>query len=137
MKQETYIGQTVYKIGVNILEDKYKPSIYKEGVIIEELKIIYQTDLKIALSDEYITILSKDNGNKSEYNTYIGELCIIVETDHKYWSNGLFCKIYTLDNSGEMIDSILSDIAKTVKTKYSFLFNGLFEKLNNLKIEIL
>jgi len=138
MKQETYIGQSVYYIEVNILEDRTKPSICKEGIIIEPLKIVHQTSKKIALSDDYITRLDIPKNERIEpCSTCLNELYIRVESDETYWSNGLFCKIYTLDNSGATIDKILLDIAKKVRAKYGFLYDGLGDKLNKLKIEIL
>ena len=138
MKEITHIGQSVYYIEVNILEDLTKPSIYKEGIIIEPLKIVHQTSKKIALSDDYITTLDiPENGKKEPCSTYLNEIYIRIESDETYWSNGLFCKVYSLDNSGATIDKILLDIAKKVKAKYGFLYNGIGEKLNKLKIEIL
>ena len=138
MKEITHIGQSVYRIEVNILEDLTKPSIYKEGIIIEPLKIVHQTSKKIALSDDYITTLDiPENGKKEPCSMYLNEIYIRIESDEAYWSNGLFCKVYSLDNSGATIDKILLDIAKKVKAKYGFLYNGIGEKLNKLKIEIL
>jgi len=138
MKQETYTGQTVYKIEVNVLEDKTKPTIYKEGIIIEPLKIVYQTGKKIAISDKYITTLDiPENDKKEPFYTYLNEIYVRVESDNAYWSNGMFCKVYALDNSGVTIDRILLDIAKKVKDKYGFLYDGISNKLNKLKIEML
>ena len=138
MKQETYIGQSVYRIDVNVLEDNIKPSIYKEGIIIEPLRIVHQTSKKIALSDDHITTLDiMENELRVPCSTYINDMYMRIETNDTYFSNGLFCRVYTLDNSRNTIDGILKDISKQVKAKYGFLYNGIGEKLNKLKIEIL
>ena len=57
-RNETKIGQPVWEVRINI-HSSSNQSISewrKEGIIIKQLSIVHQTDRKIALSDDFITL---------------------------------------------------------------------------------
>lgn len=137
-ENELKIGDKVYKININMPNSKSKSSsnFDKEGIFIEELTIVYQTKCKIALSDEQITIIEKDWMNdKLSCYSYINTTHVSVRTNETYFSNGIFATCYASDNSEKQIKKVKKEIINEVNKRYGFLFNGIEDKLDCLKIQ--
>lgn len=131
---ETEIGQKVWQIRINLPFDGKGDFLYKHGIFIEELSIIYQTNYKIALSNDWITCLDrKEKGKKKEsYQTYLDDLKISVKTKETYFPNGIFAIIYSTKEPTEaLLNSFKKEIKQQVEKEYSFLYN-IDELLNNL-----
>lgn len=129
MKKEfvlkTKIGQIVNHIEINILaKGSHETSLYKNGVHINPYKIVFQTNYKIALSNEWITILDRQHkgSRKDSFYHYLNEVDVYVRTKETYWPNGIFASCYTI----EPIDKCIKSMVKAIKLKiseYSFLFD--------------
>ena len=64
---KTEIGQKIWEIRINLPFNGVGDSLYKHGIFVDELSIVYQTGYKLALSDEWITTLyRKEKGKKKE-----------------------------------------------------------------------
>lgn len=132
--------QTVYEISINIRSEESKlntTSFHKDGVFVEEHKIVFQTSLKTALNDKYITLFYRQikDEKKSSYSDYIENINVSVVLKEDYFPNGIFCKCYTLENPEKIIKKMKRKIITEVNKNYGFLLNIDLEKtLNNMKI---
>ena len=135
--KELKIGDKVYKININIpsSESRSLSSFDEEGVFIEELTVVYQTKYKIALSDDFITLIDKKNRGNSSCFEHIEDINVSIRTKEDYFSNGVFAKCLTIYNSNKQIEKIKKEIINQVNKRYGFLFNGIENKLGNLKIK--
>jgi len=125
-KLATKKGQIVYKIDINIRDENSSScmtSCYPHGIIIKELKIVHQTQYKIALSDEWITLLDrqKEAQKKESYNHYLEEITVSVKTKETFWPNGIFAYCYTLDNPEKCLSKIKRKMIDQVNKDYGFL----------------
>lgn len=139
-EQKTKKGQTVYYIQVNIrsTDSKYNSSgVYLEGIFIEELKIVHQTNKKIALSDEYITTLDRKNeGEKHEsYKHYLEDISVNIVTKETFFPNGIFTHCYSLENPEKCIAKMKHKIINKINADYGFLrFANVEEIIEGFKI---
>jgi len=137
-KLKTEAGQKVYEIQLNLRSDESKnlsTTYHKEGTIIEELKIVYQTDSKIALSDEYITLLYRaEKGKKEEdYNLYLEKTYIRILTKETYFPNGIFAKCYSTKNPKVIIPKMKKVMLEKIDKEYGFLMsNDIKNKIESL-----
>ena len=132
----TEIGQKVWEIEINLPFDGIGDSLHKQGIFIGELEIVYQTDWKIAISDDWIsTLYRREKGKKKEsYCSYLDDLSVSVKTKETYFSNGIFAKVYSTKEPTEaLLNSFKKEIKQQVLKEYSFLHN-IDELLNNLKL---
>jgi hypothetical protein len=125
-KLNTKIGQVVNHIEINIRADSDKndtTSLYKEGIYIENLKIVYQTYHKIALDDTWITLLDrkKIDYRKERFYTYLEDCIVSIKTNETYFPNGVFGTIYTIGNTKTAIRKLGKAIEKEVNSRYGFL----------------
>lgn len=130
----TEVGQKIWCVKINLPFDGKGDSLYKHGIFAEELSIVYQTDYKIALSNDWITCLDrKEKGKKKEsYQDYLDNLNISVKTRETYFPNGIFAKIYsTKEPTEELLKSLKKELKRKIKFEYSFLHN-VDELINNL-----
>lgn len=132
----TEIGQKIWEIKINLPFDGVGDSLYQQGVFMEELEIVYQTDYKVALSNDWITCLDRKEKDKKKesYCSYLDNLSISVKTKETYFSNGIFAKIYSTKEPTEALISYLKrELKQSVEKEYSFLYNidNLLESLNN------
>lgn len=135
----TKIGQKVFKIEVNFrsaISRYHSSGIDKHGIYICELKIVHQTDRKIALSDKWITTLDRQKykERKDRFWHYLEDISISIKTKETYFPNGIFATCYTLKDPLKVIEKIKKEIVKKVNSEYGFLFDGIGEKLENLEI---
>ena len=133
---KTEIGQKIWEIRINLPFDGIGDSLYKHGIFIDELSIVYQTEYKLALSNDFITILDRlEEGKKKEsYCSYLDSLNVSVKIKETYSSNGIFAKIYSTKEPTEaLISDLKRELKQNVKKEYSFLYNidNLLESLNN------
>ena len=133
---KTEIGQKIWEIRINLPFNGVGDSLYKHGIFVDELSIVYQTGYKLALSDEWITTLyRKEKGKKKEsYCTYLDDLSVSVKTKETYFSNGIFAKIYSTKEPTEaLISALKRELKQNVEKEYSFLYNidNLLKSLNN------
>ena len=133
-KLKTKIGQRVSKIEINIRSDADKQkdtSINKEGVHINNLKIVYQTRYKIALNDSWITKLDRQSaqGKKSSYWHYLEDTRVNIVTRETFFSNGIFGTIYTTGSISDAIKKLTKAMQVKVNKEYGFLANIDIEKI--------
>lgn len=126
--QPTKIGQKIYYVQVNIRSAESmhnSTSMHQNGIFITEKKIAYQTIRKIALNDEWITILDrKRKGQRKEsYYRFLEEVCISIKTKETYWPNGIFASVHTTKDPEKMIGKIKKMIIKKIEDEYGFLRN--------------
>jgi len=123
---QTEVGQTVCEIRINMPTREPRFSSEKEGIFIKELEIVYQTERKIALSDEWITCLDRQEKDKKQesYNLYLENIAVSIKTkETAIFTNGIFAHCYTLEDPHRLIDKIQKTIIKTVEKEYGFLSN--------------
>jgi hypothetical protein len=125
-KLRTVKGQIVYKIELNIRTEATmdnSSSINKHGIFVEELKIVHQTNHKIALSDPFITLLyrQKEDQKKETYYHFIDDISVCIKTKETYWANGIFCTMYSLENPEKCISKMKSKIRTQINKEYGFL----------------
>ena len=123
---QTKKGQSVYYIELNIRskQDEMNTCVsYKSGLFIETLKIVHQTDRKIALSNEWLTVLDRKlEGSRTEsYHNHLENVCVSVKTKETYFPNGIFASGYFLDNSDKSITIIKNKIVQKINKEYGFL----------------
>ena len=137
MKEEVKIGDLVYCIRINMPNGTPFLDCEKEGIFIDRLNVVYKTDKKIALSDEWITRLDLYNGViRRPYEDYLEDIVVRIKSGEEILSNGIFATCYTINEPTFVISKIKRKIIKEVEEKYGFLFD-VKEKINNLKIESL
>lgn len=125
-KHETKKGQIVYLISLNIFaQDSAGKQYYsyKEGLFVEELKIVHQTNHKIVLSDPYVTLLDrKKEADRSEsYRHFLDDINVSVKTKETYFPNGIFCNCYTTESPEKIIKSMKHKIIIKINKEYGFL----------------
>lgn len=135
-KLKTKVGQVVYSIQVNIRSnaDKFNQSCSnKEGIHVEKLRIVYQTKYKIALSNDWITVLSRQTADarKESYNSYLDSINVCIKTQETYFPNGIFASCYSLENPEKCISKIKKEIIKKIENDYGFLRDMNIEKTIN------
>jgi len=136
-EKEIKIGDLVYCIRINMPNGTPFLDCEKEGIFIEKLKVVYKTDKKIALSDEWITKLDLYNGSiKRPYDSYLEDVMVRIKSGEEILSNGIFATCYTTNEPTFVISKMKRKIIKEIEEKYGFLFD-VKEKINNLKKESL
>ena len=125
-KLDTHIGQTVYDIEINVRADsdiRNSTSYHKHGIWIKELKIVYQTDYKIALSNEFISLLDrqKENERKESYKHFLEEITVSILTKERCFPNGVFCHIYSLKDPKKSLSKMKKEMIAKIQSDYGFL----------------
>lgn len=138
---ETKLGQKVYDIRINIIPNPRRSSTVSvfdsEGIFIDELKIVYQSQYKIALSGDWIPVLDrrKFNEKKESYKHFLEEIGVSIKTKETYFNNGIFAQCYTLQNPEKIIKKMTAEIAIKVEKEYGFLSNlNVWDKVGEMKI---
>lgn len=141
-KYETKVGQKVYLVNLNIRHDfdmDNKTGWNEHGIFVTELKIIQQTKYKIALSDEWITLIDRrKKGEKSEsYYNEFEKVSVRFLNKETYFPNGIFCSCYTLSDPKKSIKKIKSEILKKINKDYGWLriynFESRIEEMEIIK----
>lgn len=127
-KIETNKNQKVFLIELNVHSSKsnYNSySLYKEGLFVKELKIVHQTNHKIVLSDEFVTVLDRElEGQKKEsYKHCLDDISISIKTKETYFPNGIFCSVHTTGDVEKTILKIKQKIIRKINSEYGFLRN--------------
>ena len=127
-KLETKKGQIVYDIEVNVrseMDMNKRTDYHRQGIFVKELKIVHQTNRKIALSDEYITILDRQRkGDRNDsYNHYLGDINVYVVTKENYFPNGIFCSCKTIIDPKKQLEKMKREIVNKIEKEYSWLGN--------------
>jgi len=129
---QTKKGQVVYKINLNIHSNTPKyTSIDKEGLFVKELKIVHQTNYKIVLSDDFVTVLDrrKAEQKKESYQSYLEDVSIGIRTKESYFPNGVFCTCYTINDPVKIIKLIKRKMLDKINSEYGFLRFTNYEKV--------
>jgi len=132
-KLETKKGQTVYYVELNIHSGeatRFNTGLYSEGLFVKEKKIAFQSKYKIALNDDFITILDRqfDDRKKESYQTYLEDINVCIKTKETYWPNGIFAHCYTIENPEKCIKNIKHRIISKIEKEYGFLYNMDFKQ---------
>lgn len=125
-KQETKKGQIVYEIEVNIRSTESmdnRTSSNKHGIFVKELKIVHQTNYKIALSGDFIPLLDRkrEECRKDGYHHYFEDIKVSIRTKDTFWPNGIFTHLYSLENPQKGIGKMKKEIIKKINSDYGFL----------------
>lgn len=124
-RNETKIGQPVWVVRINIHSSSNESTSEwrKEGIIIKQLSIIHQTDRKIALSDEYITLLDRiEFGERKEsYQSVLEDIIISFVSKETYFPNGIFATAYTLESPEKFIPKMKKQMLVHIEKEYGFL----------------
>jgi len=130
---ETKKWQTVYEIKLNIHSEKpkYSSGIDKEGLFVKELKIVHQTNRKIVLSDEFVTLLDRRRAEqkKESYYNFLEDVSIRIKTKETYSPNGVFCTCYTIQEPEKTIKLIKRKMIEKINSEYGFLRFTDYEKI--------
>ncbi len=129
---ETKKRQIVYKINLNIHSNKpHYTSIDKEGLFVKELKIVHQTNYKIVLSDDFVTLLDRRQADrkKESYCHYLEDVNICIKTKESYFPNGVFCTIYTIQEPEKAIKLLKRKMLDKINSEYGFLRFTDYEKI--------
>ena len=136
--QETSVGQLVTKINLNILLGKSsKTTTTKEGLFIEKMKIVCQTPIKLALSNDWISVFDRQKkGEKKEsYNHYLEDIIIEVRLKDDLFTTGIFAICHTAGDVGNKIKLIKGKIIEKINEEYSFLVNDdLLDKIYEMEV---
>lgn len=143
-KLQTKKGQTVYYIKVNIRSEESlgRPSLSDEhGIFVKELKIVHQTNHKVVLSDEFVTVLDrmKKDQKKESYHNNLEDPKVYVKSKETYWANGIFSYMYSLEDPQKCISKMKRKIKDQINKDYGFLrfidLEGVLEnmEINNIK----
>ncbi len=140
-KLNTFIGQKVYHIEINIRDDKSKrnsTSLDKEGIFIKEFTIVHQTRRKTAISNEWISTFDRQKiGEKKEsYNSYLNDPTVRIKTKETYFANGIFSTMYSLEDPKKAIKKIKKAIIEKINSEYGFLrFADIENIINSFEIK--
>lgn len=123
---QTTKGQTVYRVAIGIraaLSMSNATTQYPHGIQVQKLKIVHQTKYKIALSDDWLTLLDRiQEGRKKEsYHRCLESCEVSIVTRESYFPNGIFAHIYTTGDPQKAIGKMRTAIKKKVHHEYSFL----------------
>ena len=130
---ELQVNQKVWKIQINKVINA-KSDLYKNGVTINEHKIIGKSEYKICINTDHFTTFNyvKDGGKKDKYGDYIDTVCISIKTKEDYFGNGIFSTLYsTKKPSKPILKRIVREISLKIDKEYGFLFNGFKSELDN------
>lgn len=119
-------GQVVHLIRINICtgsQPSYVLKSEKDGLSIMDMKIIHQTRIKIALNDDWITILDRllCEGKKNDYSHYLGDISISIKVNDSLFANGIFSTCYTIENPEKIIKKMKRKIMLKIDKEYGFL----------------
>ena len=133
-KIDTEVGQSVYEIRINMPTTPNNNSFDKEGIFVTEHKISFQTIRKISLNDDWITTFDRlQKGKRQEsYQNAIGYTIVSVKTNETYFSNGVFGRLFTIEDPKQEIKRLKRDIEKEIQSKYSFL-NGIIDRMYSMQ----
>jgi hypothetical protein len=126
---DTKIGQKVYEINLNVRSPESKhnsTSYHSDGCHIEELEIVYQSKYKIALSDDFITLLDRQRKDKRKdsFYSYLDNIKVSIITKETYFPNGIFCRCYSLKNNKSVINKMKKAMLEKIEKEYGFLFSS-------------
>jgi len=124
-RNETKIGQPVWVVRINI-HSSSNQSISewrKEGIIIKQLSIVHQTDRKIALSDEFVTLLDRIEfgKRKEDHQSALEDVSVSFVSKETYFPNGIFAKAYTLEKPEKFIPKMKKQMLVHIEKEYGFL----------------
>jgi len=124
-RNETKIGQPVWEVRINI-HSSSNQSISewrKEGIIIKQLSIVHQTDRKIALSDDFITLLDRiEFGKRKEsHQGVLEDVSISFVSKETYFPNGIFATAYTLEKPEKFIPKMKKQMLVHIEKECGFL----------------
>jgi len=122
----TFTGQKVYEINIGIRAESSKhqtTTYHRDGIFIEEHKIIFQTPYRIALDNDYIETITrlKKDGKVETYNSYLEKCNVSIITKEDYFPNGIFGRVLTIGKVEKGIAKLKKKIAQEVREKYGFL----------------
>lgn len=122
-KLQTKVGQTVYRIEVNMRAGYSSSTSYKDGIWVETFKIGYQTNRKIALNNEYMMVLDRQHldERKESYKNFLEDISVSVKTKETFWPNGVFCLCYTLENPEKTLAKMKRKMIEKINNEYGFL----------------
>lgn len=123
-RDETKIGQPVWDIRINIHSSSNQSvsEWRKEGIIVKQLSIVHQTASKIALSDEFITLLDRiEFGKRKESHQGLEDVSISFVSKETYFPNGIFATAYTLEKPEKFIPKMKKQMLVHIEKEYGFL----------------
>lgn len=138
---ETKINQTVYHIELNIRDDNSlynQTSLNPHGLFVSKLKIVYQSKFKIALNNEWITCLDREriNVRKDDYHHYLEDISVRIISNERYFANGIFASMYTLNDPSKQINKIKKSIQNKINKDYGFLrFCNIEQVIDSFNLE--
>lgn len=128
------IDQTVWYIKIDnaVKENSYT----KNGIKIEELKIIGISKYYICLNNDYFTTIDLEReGVKKErsYRRYLGDVSVSIRTGDSILGDGVFISLYsTKKPTKRMLKKMIGAAANKIQSKYGFLSGGAQDLLHTM-----
>jgi len=128
------VNQKIYYIQINnaAKERSYRPN----GVVIEELKIIGVSRVKICLNNEWFTTLDVVQEGRRKDRTiysYTDDVKTSVRTRNDILDDGVFISLYsTKKPTKKTLEKMVASASNTIDKDFGFLFKGAKDELYNL-----
>ena len=128
-------GQPIWKI--KITKNSIPKSYQKDGVNIEELKIIGVSKYKVVLNDDWFTTFDNDtiDGYRKDRSiySYIDDIKVSIRTNNNILGDGVFVTLYSSKKpTKRVLNKMYGAVVSKIDNDYGFLFNGAKDEIYSL-----
>jgi len=129
------VNQKVWEITVNKVINA-KSDLYKNGVTINEYKIIGISKYKVCINSDWFRTFDYKREKKQRrdsHETYLNDISVRIKTKEDYFGNGVFITMYSTKKPTKVIlNKMVSIAAIKIDEEYGFLFNGAKDELYDI-----
>jgi GTP cyclohydrolase II len=130
------VNQKVWKVEINLYnkeEKEYSWQTRKNGVVIEELKILGISEYKVVLNNKWFTTLDVLSGKKETHETYLDDIGVYIRTNDDCLGDGVFAYVYSTEKpSATLLSKMQNKISDKIDKDYGFLFSGVKDRVKEL-----
>lgn len=118
---------------------KYKDySIYyKDGLTVENLKVLGVSKYRVVLNDEWFTTLDNDDRegyrkDRSVYR-YIDDINVRINTNCPILGEGVFISLYsTKEPTKKLLNKMVAQASSEINKNYGFLLRGAVDEIQSI-----
>ena len=119
------VGQKIWKIRINKPFDNSNLTLssYKEGIFVDEHKILGISQYKICLNDEWFTTLDtvRERRDRFMYN-YIDDINVSIVINDRFFDKGVFISMHsTKKPTKKLYEKMVAKASVKIKKEFNFL----------------
>lgn len=132
------VNQPIWNIEINKyreVPDQY--SYRKDGITIENLKILGISKYKVVLNNDWFTTVDNDDRekyrkDKSIYR-YLDEISVRINTNNSILGDGIFISLYsTKEPTKKLLNKMVAQASLEIDKRYSFLYKGVVNEIQDI-----